>query len=232
MANRFTAEEVQFFYQLTLEGHKDMTRHPSPAAAFEMLVLRLHAFRPAHVPVPEGSQISRWEPEPGGESSEKKPEPGTAPDASPGVDLSLATAPEPRRIESPGDWLECIEASAVDGLARDLLLNTCFRSFENGTLQLVIDRSYESMMDDRLVQVMAEGLAPVFGQTVRICFGWADGPPSDTAAAEDERRVQATHAAQVKRFCDSAPVQLLIKTFNAVPDRSSIRPVQRTEETL
>jgi DNA polymerase-3 subunit gamma/tau len=224
MANRFSAEEVQFFYQLTLEGHKDMARHPSPAAAFEMLVLRLHAFRPAHVPVPEGSQISQGVPEPGPEetSSEKKPEPGAA--------LSQATVPESPGIASPGDWLECIEASSVDGLARDLLLNTCFRSFENDTLQLVIDRSYESMVDDSLVQAMAEGLAPVFGKAVRICFDWADGP-GDTAAAEDERRVQATHAAQVKRFCDSAPVQLLIRTFNAVPDRSSIRPVQHTEET-
>ncbi|MCP5209035.1 MAG: DNA polymerase III subunit gamma/tau [Hahellaceae bacterium] len=46
LARRFTAEDVQIFYQIALIGRKDLAITPDRQAGFEMVLLRMIAFRP------------------------------------------------------------------------------------------------------------------------------------------------------------------------------------------
>ncbi|MCM2972778.1 DNA polymerase III subunit gamma/tau [Larsenimonas suaedae] len=52
LARRFTAEDVQLYYQMALQGRADMAQAPDPRAALEMTLLRMLAFRPQGVPKP------------------------------------------------------------------------------------------------------------------------------------------------------------------------------------
>ncbi|WP_295565923.1 DNA polymerase III subunit gamma/tau [uncultured Stenotrophomonas sp.] len=54
-AERLRAEVVQLWYQMALNGRRDLPLAPSPRAGFEMAVLRMLAFRPAAAvpPVPK-----------------------------------------------------------------------------------------------------------------------------------------------------------------------------------
>ncbi|MCM2132005.1 DNA polymerase III subunit gamma/tau [Larsenimonas rhizosphaerae] len=52
LATRFTAEDVQLYYQMALQGRVDMNQAPEPRAALEMTLLRMLAFRPQGVPRP------------------------------------------------------------------------------------------------------------------------------------------------------------------------------------
>ena len=47
LAQQCSAEEIQLFYQLLLQGRRDLALAPDAASGFEMLMLRLLAFRPA-----------------------------------------------------------------------------------------------------------------------------------------------------------------------------------------
>ena len=49
LARSITAEDAQLFYQIALNGKRDMALAPDPRAGFEMLLLRMLAFRPAAV---------------------------------------------------------------------------------------------------------------------------------------------------------------------------------------
>lgn len=55
-AERLRPEVVQLWYQMALNGRRDLPLAPSPRAGFEMAVLRMLAFRPAAAvpPVPKG----------------------------------------------------------------------------------------------------------------------------------------------------------------------------------
>ena len=48
LADRLTPEEVQLYYQITLQGYKDYAFAPNGKIALEMTVMRLLAFRPAN----------------------------------------------------------------------------------------------------------------------------------------------------------------------------------------
>lgn len=49
LAAKFTAEDIQFYYQMGLMGRKDLPLSPDPRGGFEMAMLRMLAFRPQGV---------------------------------------------------------------------------------------------------------------------------------------------------------------------------------------
>ncbi len=52
-AQKITKEEVQLFYQIALQGRRDLPLAPDPKSGFEMLLLRMLSFRPLR----EGMQL-------------------------------------------------------------------------------------------------------------------------------------------------------------------------------
>ncbi|MCL5427521.1 MAG: DNA polymerase III subunit gamma/tau [Gammaproteobacteria bacterium] len=52
LARRFTAEDIQLYYQIGIQGRGDMIHAPDLRSALEMTLLRMLAFRPQGVPKP------------------------------------------------------------------------------------------------------------------------------------------------------------------------------------
>lgn len=46
MALKFSAEDLQLFYQVALNGRKDLQNHPNSEVGFEMTLLRMILFAP------------------------------------------------------------------------------------------------------------------------------------------------------------------------------------------
>jgi len=93
LAARLAAEDVQLFYQIGLNGRRDLPLAPEPRGGLEMTLLRMLAFRPQGVPQPPVEPLARPRtgaaPVPAsaggvaaGENAAKKPE---APAAAPAV---------------------------------------------------------------------------------------------------------------------------------------------------
>ena len=55
LAAKMTQEEVQLFYQIALQGRRDLPLSPDPRSGFEMLLLRMMSFRPLR----EGMQLEK-----------------------------------------------------------------------------------------------------------------------------------------------------------------------------
>ncbi|MCD7097544.1 DNA polymerase III subunit gamma/tau [Stenotrophomonas sp. MMGLT7] len=91
-ATRLRPEVVQLWYQMALNGRRDLYLAPSPRAGFEMAVLRMLAFRPA-APVPPGKG---GQAEPAGRTQAARSESApanAAPAAGPPVAVSAVAAP-------------------------------------------------------------------------------------------------------------------------------------------
>ncbi|WP_458527253.1 DNA polymerase III subunit gamma/tau [Onishia taeanensis] len=86
LASRFTAEDVQLYYQIGLQGRGDMDQAPEPRTALEMTLLRMLAFRPQGVPKPAQTPL----PMTGDAVPERAPE--TASQAAPQATSSAANA--------------------------------------------------------------------------------------------------------------------------------------------
>uniref|UniRef100_UPI0002899606 DNA polymerase III subunit gamma/tau n=1 Tax=Halomonas sp. KM-1 TaxID=590061 RepID=UPI0002899606 len=69
LASRFTAEDVQLYYQIGIQGRGDMAHAPDLRTALEMTLLRMLAFRPQGVPQPAKTPLPLRGVESGGSSA-------------------------------------------------------------------------------------------------------------------------------------------------------------------
>lgn len=96
LAARLRAEIVQLWYQMALNGRRDLPLAPSPRAGFEMSLLRMLAFRPAEG---EGARV----PTVGSGANAREP----AQRAAPAVATPPARTPAPReRVPPPNPFAQ------------------------------------------------------------------------------------------------------------------------------
>ncbi|WP_290784968.1 DNA polymerase III subunit gamma/tau [Halomonas sp.] len=104
LAGRFTAEDVQLYYQIGIQGRGDMEHAPDLRTALEMTLLRMLAFRPQGVPKPATTPLPLRE---SGQGAARSHAPQTSPGAggapstatpsgAPSATVDEAPAPEPR----------------------------------------------------------------------------------------------------------------------------------------
>lgn len=128
------AEDLQLCYQIALQGRQDLAIAPDPRQGFEMILLRMLAFRPAPESVPELDLVSALEKkkaiapderravQPVQSASEVKPASGANPEcgepseihdvAQPSVEESFR--PEADSLESDSLELESAESNSLD----------------------------------------------------------------------------------------------------------------------
>ncbi|MEQ6916575.1 DNA polymerase III subunit gamma/tau [Halomonas aquatica] len=111
LAARFTAEDIQLFYQIGIQGRGDMEHAPDLRTALEMTLLRMLAFRPQGVPRPARTPLPLR-----GQGGSGKAPPGgpcavdPAPEPVPGEEGK----PAPRRDDEPPPAVEHQDTSARD----------------------------------------------------------------------------------------------------------------------
>ncbi len=128
------AEDLQLCYQIALQGRQDLAIAPDPRQGFEMILLRMLAFRPAPESVPELDLVSALEKkkaiapderrsvQPVQSESEVKPASGAKPEfgepsethdvARPSVEES--SRPEADSLESDGPESDSPESNSLD----------------------------------------------------------------------------------------------------------------------
>ncbi|MBB3229427.1 DNA polymerase III subunit gamma/tau [Halomonas stenophila] len=100
LAGRFTAEDIQLYYQIGIQGRGDMAHAPDLRTALEMTLLRMLAFRPQGVPKPAQTPLPlRGDPgtpptSQGEDSASAPPAPQAVPDPAAAASASAGPAPE------------------------------------------------------------------------------------------------------------------------------------------
>ncbi len=93
LAARFTAEDIQLYYQIGIHGRGDMDNAPDLRTALEMTLLRMLAFRPQGVPKPAQTPLPLR-----GDDGSSSPSSASSPGASP------ETSPPPAPSDAPLPW--------------------------------------------------------------------------------------------------------------------------------
>jgi DNA polymerase-3 subunit gamma/tau len=205
LASAFSAEEVQLFYQIALQGRQEIGLAPDEYAGFTMALLRLLAFAPdgAGQPIVQASK-----------SSEASAPSGTGP----------AAAVQLKKKLSERDWAAIAASLALGGMERMLADNCELESYNGQRLVLrvasakrhLLDRAYQ----DRLRQALQQRLGPA----VQIEIG-VGGENGNTPAEIRERGNRQRHDEAAVAVDNDAFVQELIKNFDARVVESTIKPV-------
>jgi DNA polymerase-3 subunit gamma/tau len=221
LARRFTADEVQLYYQIALHGRNDLGLAPDEYAGFTMTLLRMLAFQPDVAPTSRSAALSA-----------PRPPRTAAPVPVQGRGLPAAppdSAPAPPGSEAQADpagdlaWPELVQRLKLAGMPRELALRSEFvsREADHFKLRVPVKTLLESGAQERLRAALTE----YYGRPIRITaeVGATRGPTA--AGLNEEARAQRQRRAEESIYSDPF-VRELIENFGASVDPASIKPIQ------
>ena len=253
LASQLRPELVQLWYQMALNGRRDLHLAPSPRAGFEMSVLRMLAFRPGEgggetvavgsTPRASGAAAARAalheaaptkpatpanvappRPEPPAMAAIAEPAARVPTPARPLQSVQVEVPVATRTIAMDADrWLEVAANCQLRGPARELLAHAGYVDYDGTVLRLSLPAADDHLKTPSLVKSLADALAPAFGGAPQIRFEAAPAA-GETLHQRSTRERGERQVAAENAFVNDPDVQRLMQRgAKLVPD--SIRPV-------
>jgi len=236
-AKSLTAEEVQLHYQIALNGRRDLALAPDPRMAFEMLLMRMLAFKPAALNERSESAAPFVEAQAPAEpvsvtaaEEKKKTEPVIAamsaavPAArvlSNGIRIQNQEQPPPNQSVDPENWHRLFERTRLSGISRNLLANTCIETIDEPHLDLILDVQQSALFNDdhlaRIVDSLKTELGAHWQIKLRVGELLRESPAQRRQRLLEESRRQA-----VQDFYNDPNVIGIVERFSASVQPDSI----------
>ena len=218
LAARLAPELVQLWYQMAVNGRRDLGYAPSARAGFEMSLLRMLAFRPSDGPRPEAGKIPAAAAAP---SPPPAPKPVAAAAPAPAAPAAMVAS---ARIDDAEDWLALVAESGLKGPALQLASHCSFIACDETALRVSLPDEDAHLRSDSGVRQVTQAVAQALGRSVQLRFESPAGSPGDTLHQRNERqRSDRQVAAEASFRADPVVSQLLGQGGSIVPD--SIRPL-------
>jgi DNA polymerase III subunit gamma/tau len=229
LAKAISPEDVQLYYQIALNGRRDLAMAPDPRLGFEMTLLRMLAFRPDSTAV-HGSTNGRTAavgpvaggPARSGAPAVAAPEAAAPAAATPDAGASDASGHQLTRIDA-GNWSAVVEAASLSGMVRQFALNCVPATFEHNLLVLKLDQATADRRTRPIEDKLAQGLSKYLGRDIRLMFETAqsilDTPARQRLLQEQDRSLRAAAA-----FEADPTVKGLRERFGADVDAASVKP--------
>jgi DNA polymerase-3 subunit gamma/tau len=240
LAEAISPEDVQLYYQIALQGRRDLATSADWRSAFEMTLLRMLAFRPA------GAEREKH---PAGAASEPRRSPTHArarprdaerampPPAGPETGTTAADSPAPQvsaavavPTETPGtaEWLELLSAADVRGAARQLAEHCVVQRLASGRIDLILAEE-KAHLNTAQVRARLEGLlAEHLGAPLKLSI--APGRPPEPTPAEQRQANETQRMRKAREAIEQDPtVRGFQAAFDAVVEADSIQPVEAVE---
>jgi len=222
LAASLSAEDVQLFYQIGLIGRRDLAIAPVPRLGFEMVLLRMLAFRPVTAAEQRQPLASpaRQQPTPAAPSKQQTASPSQG-----GREKTTPSAPSKSKpMQEDEDWHRLVEQLSLQGMLRVLANNCALVKRDGNTFHLALAPAHASLRNSKMEERLQEALSTYSGEKVKLVFTITQ-PNAETPAALQERVSQDRMRSAQEAIVQDNHVKTLQEMFDAriVPD--SIRPV-------
>ena len=213
LVERLTPEDVQLYYQIALLGRRDLPLAPDPLSGFEMVMLRMHAFRPAGG---EASSGPATEPTGSGEASPRaKPPPVVA---------QQAVAADAPAASGETDWHNLLAGLQLRGLPYEVAANCELLARSDANIKLRLSEANVNLLSEtaqqRIEKALCEKLQRKLRLEIEVGKTEAETPAQRKIRLSDERYLKARES-----IANDPLVQALQDGLGAELDDDSVRPL-------
>ncbi len=219
-SHRFTPEDVQLYYQIALHGQKDLDLASDSRMGFEMVMLRMLAFKPVSA-----------------ESMTIKPKhlpPRIALTQEPiqSIDQTKPVAPIAERIAQAytdevshqGNWIELIEKMRLESFTKELANNCVLEQFDNEVCKLLLDASHHQLLTPSREKKLQQAVQEYRGLPIKLTIK-IEQSNLDTPAVQAAKATESMQQAAIDAINSDANVQALKDHFDAKILPGTIEPV-------
>ena len=225
-ARQLDKETVQLYYQLALNGRRDLQMAPDPKTAFAMTLIRMLAFRPwqASDPAPATAPEADPAPAPGKTLPETAPQIVAPPQAVQTGDIGR------RALADNDDWRQLVESVALTGLTRELASHCALREHREGRICLSLHPDQAHLASAQQKEQLQAALRQCFGAETRLVMN-TDIPVEETPAQTKARNELEARQSDLQAVENDPDVKRFVDTFDATIDRDSIRRLDTEQAT-
>lgn len=198
LAEQMSPEDVQLFYQIGLLGRRDLPLAPEPRGGFEMVMLRMLAFRP--------NSVNVQQPQPA-----KTPEPGSYPSKSESQPQrhNVAEPPQVNSLNSADEWGSVVQSLELPPMVKQLAVNCELKQREGNIWNLSLSPQRKFLFKPERQQQIEKMLQKLYGdsQIVRIRV---EHPEAETPAIT-QQRIQESRQKYAVNEIDKDPFVIYMK---------------------
>ena len=245
LAEKMNVELVQLLYQIALIGKRDLALAPDARSGFEMLTLRMLAFRPgAKADVQARNSTNTPASATANVSTNASAVSKSATSASSNVvqaesnsrnassESKVAQSDEQftlAQLAQPNHWANYVEQSGVASLTKELMMNMMPQSVDGNVLHFVIADGHGNLVNKKRLDAINKNLTERLGQAVqvKVASASADAPTDNTAQTPSQQREKRQHKKQQAAedaFSQDPNVREAQELFGAEIKEDSIRP--------
>lgn len=227
LAQAISQEDIQLYYQIGLIGRRDLPFAPELRGGFEMIMLRMLAFRPdansqqkqTSNAAPQAVASSRQSPAAAASMSYSSTASVVAPAA--------VSEPGPAAASAAGSWHEIVAQLGLRGMAQQLAANSEMVSRDGTVIRLALSSQHASLRRKSLEMQLQGALQKYFGEPVKLEFSVAaDSQAQHTPAVIDKRQAENRQQTAIDAINADPNVRRIQENFNAQVVTDSVRPIE------
>jgi DNA polymerase-3 subunit gamma/tau len=207
LTQSLTPEDTQLLYQIAQKGQEELLLSPTRAMGFEMTLLRMHTFKPAHIAAPPPLA---YETSPQQKSERPKVQQAT-PKAMPKAKETATPKAAPKKTNTT--WATLIPELNLTGLALNAAKQADLILEDNGAAHLQFDKNHRSLFTPGVVNKIEQQLSAHYNKPIKLNLKSGDQTPNSPAEKQriQQKETQSKHQATL----DADPAfQALKKTFH------------------
>ena len=230
LSSIISAQDLQLYYQIAINGQKDMHHSPSEQIGLEMTLLRMIAFHPDEQVEKKNLKSAQSNPptnkEPPKEIIQDKPpikeKPSNKADTK-----SIQKIENQLNIKSQDDWEKIITDLGFDGAAKMLVKNTVFVSLKDQNLSLTLSDDFVNLLTQNTQSSIEKTLNKTYpGITLVIEPGQTNGSSlSQKESVKSEEKRKQTES----QFLSDDGLKELQEVFKSQVDLKSIKSIKESD---
>ena len=225
LANQFTAQDLQLYYQIAINGQKDMSLSPSEQIGLEMTLIRMVTFHPNFK---------------AGEKKTLNPNPSVSLKKNPSKNNSKAPSTTSNKqsdisnkevnhldIKSQDGWEKIITQLDFNGAAKMLVKNTVFKSLIDQNLTLTLSEEFVNLHTTKTEESIRNALHKIYpALVVMIEPGETNGSSLSQKESVKNKQIQKQTENQ---FLSDDGLQELQEVFKSQVDLKSIKSIKESD---
>ncbi|MGR9051384.1 MAG: DNA polymerase III subunit gamma/tau [Gammaproteobacteria bacterium] len=237
LAQRLNPEDIQLYYQIALLGQRDLELAPDPRSGFEMVMLRMLAFRPASIDMPARNAVVSEA------HSQRLSKPASVNDTAErpikqqysttdAIDLAgrstnpPAVAPACPENQDADDWNGMIAAMRLGGMTRELANNCVLENIDDKVCTLLLDPSHKQLSSTKTVEKLQKALRELRGTLLKLVIN-NEIASVETPAMQLKKEREKMQQDAVDAINEDETVKLFKERFDARVIPGTIEPLEK-----
>ncbi|HVY22248.1 MAG TPA: DNA polymerase III subunit gamma/tau [Steroidobacteraceae bacterium] len=226
LAQAFSPEEVQLCYQIAITGRRDLDLAPEARGGFEMVLLRMVAFRNVS-DAPSSSGAPSVTPRTAARPSSSFAQPASASSAiAVNVPAAARSSAASQADNDDNEWLSLVKRLDISGPTAQLAAHCTLQKREPGKLFLLLDADAEHLRRPALEEKLRTAVSAALNEEIKFEFVAADHDAAlDTPARRQQMAAADKLASAAQAIYDDPTVRQMVDMFGATVKPDSIKPI-------